>query len=63
MSGMASDSVALQSKIKAGFNIGNTMEAIGGETNRGNPMITPQFVQLIRQSGFTAVRLPAAWDQ
>jgi endoglucanase len=63
MSGMTSDAVALSAKTKAGFNIGNTLEAIGGETNWGNPQITPQFVQLIKQSGFSSVRLPTAWDQ
>lgn len=63
MTGMASDAVTLSTKITAGYNIGNTMEAIGGETNWGNPAITLQQIQLIKQSGFTAVRLPTAWDQ
>ena len=63
MVGMSNDAVALASMIKAGYNIGNTLEAIGGETNWGNPAITLQQVQLIKQSGFTAVRLPTAWDQ
>ncbi|MEO7495750.1 MAG: glycoside hydrolase family 5 protein [Massilia sp.] len=63
MTGMASDAVALATSIKAGYNIGNTLEAIGGETNWGNPMISLQQVQLIKQSGFTAVRLPTSWDQ
>jgi endoglucanase len=63
MTGMSSDAVTLATRIKAGYNIGNTLEAIGGETNWGNPAITPQQIQLIKQSGFTAVRLPTAWDQ
>ncbi len=63
MTGMTSDAVALSTQIKAGYNIGNTMEAIGGETNWGNPAITPQQIQLIKQSGFSAVRLPVSWDQ
>ena len=63
MTGMSRDAVALASLIKAGYNIGNTLEAIGGETNWGNPAITLQQIQLIKQSGFTAVRLPTAWDQ
>jgi endoglucanase len=61
--GMSSDAVALSTKIKAGYNIGNSLEAIGGETNWGNPAITLQQIQLIKQSGFTAVRLPTSWDQ
>ena len=63
MTGMASDAVTLSTKIKVGYNIGNTMESIGGETAWGNPAITLQQIQLIKQSGFTAVRLPTAWDQ
>ncbi|HZX29135.1 MAG TPA: glycoside hydrolase family 5 protein [Telluria sp.] len=63
MTGMTSDAVTLGTRIKAGYNIGNTLEAIGGETNWGNPAITLQQIQLIKQSGFTAVRLPTAWDQ
>ena len=61
--GMASDAVALARKIRAGINIGDTLDAIGGETARGNPRITPALIRLIRQSGFTAVRLPTSWDQ
>ncbi|MCS0616145.1 glycoside hydrolase family 5 protein [Massilia kyonggiensis] len=62
-SGMASDAVTLAGRIGAGINIGDTLEAIGGETARGNPRITPAQIRLIRQSGFTAVRLPTSWDQ
>ncbi|WP_217430641.1 glycoside hydrolase family 5 protein [Duganella vulcania] len=63
LSGMSSDAVTLATRIKAGYNIGNTLEAIGGETNWGNPAISLQQIQLIKQSGFTAVRLPTSWDQ
>jgi endoglucanase len=63
MTGMSSDAVTLASKMKAGYNIGNSLEAIGGETNWGNPAITLQQIQLIKQSGFTSVRLPTSWDQ
>jgi endoglucanase len=60
---MSSNAVTLAGKIKAGINIGNTLEATGGETAWGNPQITLQQIQLIKQSGFTAVRLPTSWDQ
>jgi endoglucanase len=62
-SGMSSDAATLASKIKAGYNIGNTLEAIGGQTNWGNPAITLQQIQQIKAAGFTAVRLPTSWDQ
>lgn len=61
--GMNSNAVQLAAKIKLGFNIGNTLEAIGGETNWGNPKITKAFVDFVKQSGFNAIRLPCSFDQ
>ena len=49
--------------IKLGLNIGNTLEAIGGETNWGNPMITQGLIDKAKALGFDAIRLPCAWDQ
>ena len=62
-SGMASSAVELAAKIDLGFNIGNTLEAIGGETAWGNPKVTKAFVDAVKSHGFNAIRLPAAWDQ
>lgn len=63
--GVTGTATQIASKIKIGFNIGNTLEAMGGksETYWGNPKITPEFVKFVKQSGFTAIRLPASWDQ
>ena len=61
--GMSSNAVQLAAKIKLGFNIGNTLEAIGGETNWGNPKITKAFVDFVKQSGFNAIRIPCSFDQ
>ena len=61
--GMDSDAMQIASKIKMGINIGNTLEAMGGETNWGNPAISTAYMKLIKDSGFDAVRLPVAWDQ
>lgn len=61
--GMSSNAVQLAAKFKLGWNAGNTLEAIGGETAWGNPMITPQLIQAVKNAGFTAIRLPASWDQ
>lgn len=63
MTGMSSTALDIANNIHIGFNIGNTMEATGGETAWGNPMITEDFVSLVKQSGFNAIRLPLAWDQ
>jgi len=61
--GMSSNAVQLAAKIKLGLNIGNTLEAIGGETAWGNPKITKAFIDFVKQSGFNAVRIPCSWDQ
>jgi aryl-phospho-beta-D-glucosidase BglC (GH1 family) len=63
MTGMSSNAVQLAAKFKAGWNAGNTLEAIGGETAWGNPKITPQLIQTVKNAGFTAIRLPASWNQ
>ena len=55
--------VEVAAKFKLGINIGNTLEAIGGETAWGNPMITQAFVNKLKAAGFDAVRLPCSWDQ
>jgi hypothetical protein len=61
--GMSSTAVEIANHIKAGWNCGNTLEAIGGETNWGNPQITAGLVQLVKQNGFNAIRLPCSWNQ
>jgi aryl-phospho-beta-D-glucosidase BglC (GH1 family) len=68
ISPQAPDSIAMSTamqladKFTLGWNIGNTLEATGGETSWGNPLITESYVKFVKQSGFTAVRLPCAWD-
>lgn len=62
-SGMGSNAVQLAAKFKLGWNIGNTLEAIGGETAWGNPLITESYIRLVKQQGFNAIRLPCSWDQ
>ena len=61
--GMNSTATELAAKIKVGLNIGNTLEATGGETGWGNPMITNDLIKAIKQNGFNAIRLPCAWNQ
>src|SRR5688572_12745020 len=48
--GMGSTATQIASKIKIGFNIGNTLEAMGGksETYWGNPKITKEFVTFVK---------------
>jgi endoglucanase len=61
--GMASSATAIAARIKLGLNIGNTLEASGGETAWGNPMITQALIDKAKALGFDAIRLPCSWDQ
>jgi endoglucanase len=60
--GMNSNAVELAAKMTLGWNIGNTMEASGGETAWGNPKITEDYVKLVKANGFNAIRIPCAWN-
>jgi endoglucanase len=60
--GMSSTAVQLAAKMNLGWNIGNTMEASGGETGWGNPQITEDYVKFVKANGFNAVRIPCAWN-
>ena len=57
-----STAVQLAAKFKLGWNIGNTLEASGGETGWGNPTITEDYIKFVKQQGITAIRLPCAWN-
>jgi endoglucanase len=61
--GMSSTAVQIASNIKLGWNLGNTLEAIGGETAWGNPLTTQALIDKVKASGFNAVRIPCSWDQ
>ncbi|MBK1878337.1 glycoside hydrolase family 5 protein [Pelagicoccus mobilis] len=61
--GMGKSAVEIAAEINLGWNIGNTMEAMGGETAWGNPQVSEELIQLVKASGFDAVRIPCSWDQ
>lgn len=61
--GMESDAIQLASRMKLGWNIGNALEAIGGETAWGSPKITKELITLVKQNGFNAIRIPCSWNQ
>lgn len=62
-SGMGSSAVELATKIKLGWNIGNTLEATGGETAWGNPKVTKALIDAVKANGFNAIRIPCSWNQ
>ena len=61
--GMKNTAAQLAAKINMGWNIGNTLEAIGGETAWGNPKVTNDLIKQVKQSGFNAIRIPCSWNQ
>lgn len=61
--GMELDAADLMKNIKIGWNLGNSLEATGGETAWNNPATTLSMITKIREMGFNAVRIPCSWDQ
>ena len=49
-------------QIKVGWNVGNSLESLPGETGFGNPLITPQLIAAAKAAGFNAIRIPCSWD-
>lgn len=61
--GMDKNAQQIANEMNLGWNIGNTLEATGGETAWGNPKVTSELIQLVKDSGFDAIRIPVSWDQ
>ncbi|MBP1663625.1 MAG: Cellulase, partial [Bacteroidetes bacterium] len=61
-SGMESDALVLAKKMTLGWNLGNTLEAIGSETAWGNPKTSKTLIDAVKATGFNAVRIPCAWN-
>ncbi len=55
--------VELAKEMVPGWNVGNSLEAIGGETAWGNPLISQTLMDSIKAAGFNAVRIPVAWGE
>ncbi|WP_143774473.1 cellulase family glycosylhydrolase [Niastella vici] len=52
----------IASQMKVGWNLGNTLEAICGETVWGGATTTQQLINTVKASGFNTIRLPVSWD-
>jgi endoglucanase len=63
MEGMESTATQLAANMGIGWNLGNTLEAIGGETAWGNPMVTEDMIKLVKANGFNSIRIPCSWYQ
>ena len=53
--------VELVAKIRAGWNLGNTLDA-PNETSWGNPKTKKSNIDTIKAAGFNAVRIPVSWN-
>jgi len=62
MTGMTNTATQIAANMKIGWNLGNTLEAIGGETAWGNPVTSQALIDLVKTSGFNAVRIPCSWN-
>ncbi|HEY1132201.1 MAG TPA: glycoside hydrolase family 5 protein [Roseateles sp.] len=56
-------SLQLSRLMGAGWNLGNALESIGGETAWGNPATTQILMTAVRAAGFKTVRIPVSWKQ
>jgi hypothetical protein len=56
------DAKSVASEMIVGWNLGNSLEASGGETAWGNPATTQTLIDGIKAAGFNSVRLPCDWD-
>lgn len=63
---------AIVQSMSPGWNLGNTLEAIGTgprpattsqETAWSNPAATPALMNAVKAAGFRSVRIPVAWSQ
>ena len=59
--------VEMAANMKLGWNLGNTLDAVGGEgldseTSWGQPKVTKEQLSYIKDCGFTTVRIPVSWS-
>lgn len=63
---MDNNSMRFVKNLKLGWNLGNTLDAIGGdgltsETAWGNPATTKEMIDAVRDAGFNVLRVPTTW--
>lgn len=49
-------------EMQVGWNLGNTLDSLGGETAWGNPKTTKKMIDEIKKAGFNTLRIPITWD-
>lgn len=63
---ITSTAAELVSRMKVGWNLGNTLDATGGEgvgaeTSWGNPVTTKAMIDEVKEAGFNVLRVPVSW--
>jgi len=51
----------IANQMRVGWNMGNTLEAICGETAWGGAYTTQKLIDSVKAAGFNTIRLPCAW--
>jgi endoglucanase len=57
------NSYEFSKKLGRGWNLGNSLEATGGEIAWGNPKTTQRLIDSVKAAGFNAIRIPVAWSK
>ena len=56
-------SLQLSKLMSPGWNLGNSLEATGGETAWGNPLANQAIMNAVKAAGFKTIRIPVSWKQ
>ena len=56
------DAWTITKDMKAGWNLGNSLESENDETGWGNPRITKCMIDAVHDMGFSTLRVPVRWD-
>jgi endoglucanase len=60
--GETGDPMEIVAAMDPGWNLGNTLDALGAdETAWGNPAVTQEQIQAIRDQGYNSIRIPVTW--
>jgi endoglucanase len=51
----------LVARMGAGWNLGNTFDAVPNETSWGNPQTTQAMILAVKDAGFKTIRVPVTW--
>lgn len=57
----------LVKKLKVGWNLGNSLDALGSgansETSWGNPKTSQKMIDAVQAAGFNTIRIPTSWGK